>query len=313
MKRLLISLFLSAIIVIPSFAQDMESVTNLYNSAATALNEGNKTEALKLFEEALAQTELIGADAMDVADNCKKVIPTIYLAIGKEQAAARDMDNALATLNKTIEKAKEFSDNDVLTEAQDLIPQLYLAEGNSLLNDGKFVDAVNCYKKVVEINPENGLAYLRMGMASSKTADDATTISAFEKAAQLGQEAQANKQLSTFYLKKADAFRKAKNNAMSMEFAQKSYITQDNPNARKIYAMVAAALNKNTEAVESFEAYLSLSPNAKDANQIMYQLAKIYETMKNNDKACGYYKKIMSDPQFAEYATHKVKNVLKCN
>ena len=100
------------------FAQDMESATALYNEGATALNAGDKETALGYFEEALSQAELIGPEAEELAYNCKRNIPTLINAMGKELAAANELDAAIETLNKAVEKANEYGQAEpVLTNA----------------------------------------------------------------------------------------------------------------------------------------------------------------------------------------------------
>lgn len=316
MKRLflLLSLFLFAYSTVS--AQDLESATNIYNEGAVALQSGDKAEALKKFEDALAQTETIGPDAEELANNCKNAIPAVILSIGKDQAAANDLDNALLTINKAIEKAKEYGKEDITDEATALIPKLYLAEGNAKLKAKDYAGAVAMYKKVVELEPTNGNAYLLMGQASSRTTDEATTVDALEKAVANGQEAKAKSALAKYYYNMAASALKAKNNDQAYSYGQKTIATLDGPEAVKamsISGKAAMAMKKYADAIENFESYLAKSPNAKDANSTMYQLATAYEATGNKAKACGYYKQIIADPNFKEFATHKVNVELKCN
>lgn len=309
MKRSLLILLVSILSFSSVYAQDMESATNTYNSGAVALNDGKKEEALKLFQDALAQAEVIGAEAEELAANCKKTIPVLILSIGKEMAANKDIDNAIVTLKDARDKAEKYAQDEVVTEINALIPQLYMAEGNTCLNSGDFTNAIINYNKVIEINPTDGIAFLRIGQASSRTNNDAETIAAFENAIKNGQEAKANQELSKFYYKKAATAFKNKNNAEAYEYGMKANI----PQALSICGKAAIAQKKYKEAVEAFEEYLAKVPNAKDASSTMYQLATAYEALGDKDKACGYYKQIVNDPQFKEFATHKVNNELKCN
>ena len=90
MKKILAILTIATLSAGLLCAQDMESATALYNEGATALNAGDKETALGYFEEALAQAELLGAEAEELAYNCKRNIPTLINAIGKELAAANN-------------------------------------------------------------------------------------------------------------------------------------------------------------------------------------------------------------------------------
>lgn len=312
MKKFVLSGFIALFAISASFAQTVETATELYNAGATELNAGNMAAALSNFEKALAEAEIIGMDADEVATNCKNVIPTLYLHLGKEYGVAKELDKAVETLKTAIEKATAFGDEGTATEATSLIPQLYVQDGNEKLNAKDFAGAVASYEKAIEIDANNAMAWLRLGMASSRTADDEKTVSAFQKAAELGQKANADKQLASFYLAKANKARQAKNYQSAMEFASQANAVQENATAYKIYAISAVSAKKYAEAVDGLEKYLAMSPNANDANQMKYYAATSYEALGQKDKACGYYKAILTDPQFAEYAKHKVEVDLKC-
>lgn len=313
MKRIIVTAITALAATIAAYGQTLESATELYNAGATELNAGNMTLALENFEKALAEAEIIGFEAEEVASNCRSIIPSVILHIGKEYAVNNDLANAIPSLQKAIEKATEYGDNDTAAEAAALIPQLYIQDGNNKMNQKDFEAAVASYQKAVDCDSENAMAYLRLGMASSRTSNDELTVSALQKAAELGQAANADKQLSTFYLGKANKARQQKQFEMAMEYASKSNGIAENPTAHKIYAVAALSAKKYAEAAAGFEAYLALSPNANDANQMKYQAAVSYEAIGNKAKACGYYKQILTDPQFAEYAKHKVEVELKCN
>lgn len=313
MKRIITTLFLSLFFISASYAQDMESATNLYNTGAMALNDGNIAEALKNFEEALEQATIIGPEAEELKANCQRTIPTLYLTLGKEAVNAKDLDGAIEKIKVAIEKATEFGNIEVADEGKALIPQIVLAEGNSKLNAGDFAGAMADYKKVVEFDAENGMAYLRLGQAALRLNDEATAIDALAKAAQFGQDKNANKELSRHFLKNAAAALKAKKYDAAIEAAKKSNEYAPNGQAYSICGKAAIAAKNYDEAIAAFESYVAMSPNARDLNQTFYQLATAYEAKGNKEKACGYYKQIMSDPTLGEYSTHKVKNELKCN
>ncbi len=312
MKKLVLSTFVALFAISATFAQTVETATELYNAGANELNAGNMTAALENFEKALAEAEIIGLDADEVANNCKSVIPTLYLHIGKELGVAKELDKAVETLKTAIEKATAFGDEATAAEAETLIPQLYIQDGNDKLNAKDYNGATAAYLKALEVDGNNAMAWLRLGMASSRTSNDEQTVNAFNKAAELGQKANADKQLSGFYLNKANKARQAKNFTEAMDYASQANAIQENPTAHKIYAIAAVSAKKYSEAVAGLEAYLAMSPNANDANQMKYYAATSYEALGQSDKACGYYKAILTDPQFAEYAKHKVEVELKC-
>ena len=312
MKKVLAILTVAALSMVSLFAQDMESATALYNEGATALNAGDKETALGYFEEALSQAELIGPEAEELAYNCKRNIPTLINAMGKELAAANELDAAIETLNKAVEKANEYGQEDIAADAQSLIPQLYMQKGNLALNQKNYTEAMECYQKVVEINPNDANGYLRLGQAASRADQNDAAIAALTKAAELGQEKAANKEMATLYLSTAAEVLKAKDYQGAYDNAKKSLDILPTPTAMQIAGTAALQLKNYDDAIANFEGFLTASPNARNADQIKYQLATAYEAKGDKAGACENYKAILNNPQFAEYAKHKVNAELKC-
>ena len=312
MKRVLSVLVFSLAFFAITSAQSLEEATQLYNEGATALNEGNLETALGNFEKAFAMAKNLGDEGAALAENCKGIIPGIYFTMATNLGKEQKNSEAIEMLKVTIEKAKEYEDEMTELDALDLIPQLYYANGNSLLAEEKFAEAIVEYKGAIEYDPENGKAYLNMGIAYSRIDNEAGMVEALEKAIELGEKANAERQLSNYFLKKSNDARAAKKNQESMDYAKKSMDYLDNAQANQLYGLAALQLKKYKEATEGLEAFIAKS-QGKNLNSMYYQIATAYEALGNKDKACGYYKRILDDKQFGEYAKHKVNNDLKCN
>ena len=213
MKKLFITI--AAILIGAAFAsaQDLASVTETYNYGANSIAEGNKAEALQAFREALAGAELLGADGEEIATKCKTYIPELEFSIAKELVNNQDYDNAIAALKATIAVAKEYGANETAESAADLIPQVLMQKANAFLAAKDFAAAVDGYKAVLEADPNNGVAALRLGSALNSAGDKDAAIEAFKLAAANGQDKQAVKQISNIYLKNAAAALKAKDYA----------------------------------------------------------------------------------------------------
>lgn len=298
-------------------AQDMAQVAETYNNAANALTAGNNLEALAQFQQALDMATALGESGAETVTNCKNIIPTLLLKIAKGYANDQDIATAISYLDKAVEAGTNYGDEATANEAKDLVKTLSvqsaMAKANELLNAKDFAGAAAAYKEVLVIDPENSVAQLRTGMALSATGDVDGAIKAFEEA--MKDEAQmdaAKKQLSKTYLKKASAALKAKDNKTALDAAQKSAEYENNANAQKIAGHAALALKQNAIATEAYEAYLALSPNAKDKVQITYQLGTAYQALGDNEKACSYFKEISADAKFGEAARYQI-TALKCN
>lgn len=296
-------------------AQDMAQATELAKQANESLVNGDNEAALTGFRQALEQALLCGEEGFELVTTCKGVIPKILLNQAKASIAADEFEAAVAKLKETAEVATEYEQVETAEEANALVPQVLLQKANALLNAKDFAGAVSAYKDVIDVDPTNGNAYLRMGMAYSSANNLDSAIDAFDKALENMPEAgQANvkKQLSNTYLKKANIFYKAKQWKEALEFAQKSIENLDNPNAEKIVGNAASQLKQNKIAADAFEAYLNMKPNAPDKVQVTYQLGTTLQALGDKDKACSYFKEIANDPKFGEGARYQLTQ-LKCN
>ena len=315
MKKIFAALLMTLCMAGVAVAQDMAQATELAKQANESLVNGDNDAALAGFRQALEQASLCGEEGFDLVTTCKGVIPKILLNQAKAVIAANDFDAAVAKLKETAEVATEYEQAETAEEANSLVPQVLLQKANHLLNAKDFAGAISAYKDVIDINPTNGNAYLRMGMAYGAKGDLDGAIDAYDKALENTPEASqgaVKKQLSNAYLKKANAFYKAKQWKEALEFAQKSIENQDNPNAEKIVGNAASQLKQNKIAAEAFEAYLNMKPNAPDKVQVTYQLGTTLQALGDKEKACSYFKTIADDPKFGKGARYQLTQ-LKCN
>lgn len=311
MKKILLTIVVALCTMGISAAQDLEKATELYNNAAAAI-ENSKAEAIDLFQQALDMAGKLGEEGQEIVNQCKGIIPKLYISLAKELVNEKKLDEAVAKFKEAIKIGKELGDDEVADEAKTLIPQIQLADANSLLNAKDYEGAVAAYQKVIDSDPENGAAHLRKGQALVALGKLDDAVKAFELASKNGEEDAAAKQLSNTYVKKAVACQKAKDMKGALENAQKSTQYVDNANAQKIIGISASSLKQNKVAAEAFEAYLSMNPEAKDKNQIIYQLATALVATGDNAKACGYFKQIAQDAKFGEAARYQI-TTLKCN
>lgn len=286
------------------YAQDMEQATELFNNAATALNEGNDATALDGFQKAMEMAVTFGEEGAGIVAECKSIIPKVLLRMGQSAANANDLDGAVAKLKEAIEKGTEYGQEDVVADAKKLLPAIVMQDGNNLLNEGKFAEAVQAYEKALTQDPDNATAYLRIGMAKNKLDDEAGAVAAFEKAAALGDQANANKQLLSMYANKAVTAYKAKNNAGVLENAKKAAQYGENAQVNKIGGIAAFNLKKYDDCIEMLS-------NTKADASVNYYLARAYEAKGDNAKACSYYKLITEDKNLGAYAKSKVSTL--CN
>ena len=312
MKRFFLTLTAVVLAAGTMAAQDMAQATETYNNGAMSLQMGDNASALAYFEQALAMGEACGEEGTDLVNNCKDIIPQVTLAIAKDMIQAENYDGAVPQLQKAAEVAGTYGKPEVADEANGLIPQVYMQKANTLLNAKDFAGAIAAYEQTIAADPDNGNAYLRLGMAYGATGKIAEAEAAYTSAMQYGMESQATKQLSTLYLRLSQSYIKSQKYAEGIDAALKSNEYKENANAMYLAGNAAMKLNKTSDAINYYEQYVALSPNAKNVNDIYYTIAVVSPHAGHMAKACGYYQKLLSHAKYGATAKAQMQ-ALQCN
>ena len=290
-------------------AQDINKAIELANSGNEAFQMGEYVLAVDAFKESLTIAEGLGEEGAEHANTCKTAICNIYLSHAKNLIKAADFDGALAKLDETIATANTYGEAATVESATALIPQVYMQKGNTAYKAKDMASAVAAYTKVVELNPENGDAYLLIGRAQAACGKMDEAVAAYEAAAANGEEAAAKKQLSTLFLKKAQASLKAGKSQETIDMAMKSNEYLESANAYNLAAKAAQKLGNNALCIQYFEKYLELKPNAKDAAGVTFTIAALYQQDGNKAKAIEFYEKVANDPQYGAGAQEQLKTL----
>ena len=311
MKKVLLSVCALFAALSMGFAQDVNEATDLYNAGAEALALGNKADALSYFQRAHKLAVECGEaeGAADVVANCESILPTLSLSIAKDALKEGEYDEAVAKLGETVTLAESIGADATVFEAQALIPQAYIQKGSKLLKAKEYEAAVEAYRQCLAVDADNAKATLYLGQAYDKLGNTDEAVAAYELAATLGQEKAANKQLSTIFLKKANAANKAKKYAAAIEAADKSNSYLDNADARYIAGLAAQNLDKKEVAIANFEKYVELKPGAGNAAAVKFTIATLYQGLKNNAKAIEFYKMVENDPTYGAEAQKQLKGL----
>lgn len=268
MKKIILTLAVIALSATFAAAQDMSVATETAKNANEALVAKDYATALAGFKDALKQAEACGEEGEELVGTCKGVIPSLILNIAKGEIKDAEYDKSLATLAEAIAVATEYGADDVIEDANTLIPQVKKQKANALYSAKDFAAAAEAFKELFEADPTDGATALRLGMALNNIGDKDGAVAALEAAAANGQEANAKKQLSNIFLKEGQALLKEKKFKESLEALTKSNSYVESANAYKLAVNCASQLKDYKSAVTYSEKYLELSPNAQDAEQV---------------------------------------------
>ncbi len=305
MKKIVMLVATALMTVSVASAQDINAVTDIYNNAATQLDI-DKNEALTLFQQALSEAEAVGDLGLEIAEQCKAIIPHLMISIAKDDIKASNFDAAHDMLVKAKEAADLYGNIEKAAEAEALVNQALMQKANAFLNAKDFTNAVLVYEQLMAIDATNANAALRLGQCYASLGNAAEAEKALLIAAANGQEKQAKKQLSNLFVKQAQAAYKAKNFQETIDFAVKSNEYLENANAYKFAGQAAFGLGKNAEALPFLEKYVELSPNAKDAVQMKYNIAATALKLGDKAKAKAYFEQVLADPKFGPSAKQQL-------
>ena len=302
MKKLILILSAAILSAGVAFAQDVAEATATYNSGAEALQTGDKASAVVYFKKALSQAEACGEAGAELVGKCKSAIPQVVLSAAKDAFNDKDFDAALAKVEEAKKVAVEYGAEDVKVEAESLVPTILMQKGNTAFAAKDFAGAIEPYKQVVAADTTNGTAAFRLGAALLSTGKTDEAVAMLEQAARNGEEKSANKQLSTIFLKKANAASKAQKYADAIAAADKANSYLENANAYLIKGSASQKLNKADDAIAAYEKFLSLDPNNKNAAAYVFTLGVLYQQKGLKDKAKEAYNKVLSDPKYGANA-----------
>ena len=306
MKRLFVAIAALALAAGIASAQDYNAAVEAFNMGAQTL-ESNKAEALSQFKNALAQFEACEeAEAAEMVAKCKEIIPQTILSIAKEQINEAKYDEAVETLKEAASVAEGYGIEDIVTEAKDLIPNAWSRKGAALLKAKDYAAAAAAFKSVVDLTPEDGQSQLLYGQALMQAGDNDAAIAALEAAAANGKAEQANKLISNAFLKNGQALLKANKAAEAIEALEKANSFVENANAYKLIASANTKLGKSKAAIDAYKKYLEVSPEAKDAADVMFTIAATAQKAGDKATAIEYYKKLSGNAKYAAQATQQL-------
>ena len=117
MKRLFALITVALMSAGIAIAQDYNAAIEVFNSAAVALQNENKTEALSLFKQALPLFEACGEEGAEMVAKCKEQIPIVTLSVAKDLINDKEYDKAIETLKEAEKKPQKMGLGQILRQA----------------------------------------------------------------------------------------------------------------------------------------------------------------------------------------------------
>lgn len=296
-------------------AQDFNAAVDTFNSG---IQSESKLERLELVRSALAQFQACEEeDAAAMVEKCKEIIPDVLLSLGKESINDKKYDEALAYLREAIAVAKEYGlandgSDSVEAKALKLIPDALMRKGTTLIKANDFANAVSVLRESLEYDGQNGKTWLFLAQSLIKTGADEEAVEALKSAAEFGQAQKANALLYKEYIKLGDA-KKKERGGLNDALAYYDLALAIEENAQLVLKIANTQLQggSNSKAIANFKRYLELSPEAENANDVIYTIAATAQKAGDVSTAVQYYNMLKGDAKYGATAAQMISQLNK--
>src|SRR5699024_6232636 len=115
-----------------SVAQSRDDAVEAFNKAIDLASKGNYEQAINSYTEAIAIANELGEEGQDIVTKSKDALPKLYYQSAlniykeyKQSPSVSKIDEAIDTFKTAEEKANEFDNNEIASQAEGVITQLY--------------------------------------------------------------------------------------------------------------------------------------------------------------------------------------------
>lgn len=311
MRKFLLTIAAALAITSLNAQNEMTSATQKALAAKEYLQNGDFQNALAGFQDALSLAQTCGEEGFSLVTTCKNIIPKTMRAIARKALAAGDYDKAVASLNDVIDFAGEYGDSQSASNAKAIIPQILSKKAGTLLDAGKFEDAAQACNEALAVDPANGIAALRLGMALEAMGNYWNAVDAYKAAAENGQSKNAAGRLGKCYLSRALEELKSNDFSAAVKDAVSSYEYVPNPQTLQIAGNASMMSGNRVDAIKYFEKYLAETPSADNFGQMAYVVGALCQENGDNAKALEFFGKAASDPTYGSDAKKAIDAINK--
>ena len=156
-----------------------------------------------------------------------------------------------------------------------------LAQGIEFFKQGKYDQAIESFKKVIEKFPSNPDVYYNLGLSYLRSRDINQAITAFEKVIEINPEA-----IEVYFALGECYFTKEDNEKALAAFSQALELQPDNPKAYYNLGILYYKYDKLEEALSAFEKSIELNP---EFSSVYYQAGLVSTKKGNFEKAIEFF------------------------
>ena len=325
--KLRVTTILGAILMAGSLsAQTLTDVINEFNVGVEKLNNQEYEVSIEHFNQVLALAETVGNDASDMVAQAEKQIPSAYYRQATVFMKRKQYDNAIPYLEKTVESATLYSNNDeTKSKAEKYLPQLYVREGNRSWKNKSFDEAHAYFDKSLSINENLYQAHQGKGMVFLDQDELDSMMEEFRLAKQGAVAKNDTKTINTingvidshynkFITEELEMVDPEENDYSYVIEACENALSANPENSRALYhvALINNKTNEYNTAIDYALQALQFETEAIWISAINFELGSAYDNTEEYDKACEALTKVLEEP-FLARAEKMMGSLPGCN
>lgn len=318
MKVIFSTILIFSCLSISIHAQTLNDAIGEYNKGAEALKADKLDSAMVYFQKSISLSETLGEEGADQKAMAEALLPQVSykqaLAYYKEKRVSKALEEMLNA--KSL--GEKYGVSDVVTKANEYLPQFYYAYGNELVKSKDNANALANYDKAIALNPSFVNAWFRKGMVYKSMKDETNMIVAMDKVISIGPATEdavqkASQVCAQHYVNTAKKAMIEKKYAPAVAGFESSL--KYNDKTVEVYYLMATAHNQLKawdKALEIADKGLALAGlTADETAGFNYEKGNAYVGKADNTNACTSYKSALTG-KYAEMAKYQVETVLKC-
>lgn len=326
MKIRVLAIFGAMVMAGSLSAQTLTDVINEFNVGVEKLNNQEYEVSVEHFNQVLALAETVGDEANDLRGQAEAQIPSAYYRQATVFMKRKQYDNAIPYLEKTVEYATQFGNNDEIKEkSMNYLPQLHLMEGTRQWQNSQFKESLEHFEKALSMDEGLYKAHMGKGLVFLEQDETDMMLESF-KLAKEGAIAnndtksidQINGKIDSYYnkfiIEEMEMVDPEENDYTYVIEACENALAANPENPRALYhlAMVNNKMVEYDAAIDYALKALQFETEAVWISAINFELGSAYQNTVEYEKACDALQKVVEEP-FLSLAEKKLGSIPGCN
>ncbi len=302
-------------------AQSREDAITKFNEGFALFNEqGDFLAAIEKFKETIVIADEVGEEANDIRERAVGQIPRLAFMNAAQQVRERNLQEAVDAFEETARLAQRYGDDQILRRARGNLPALHLNIGNQYFRNERNEEALEHYRRAIELNPSYVSAYYQKGLVFRRQNDIDRSLENFDVSIDLAREAgdEENVERSQRAVREYLVFLASEqieeeyfNRALDLLNRAAGYGESASLHYR--FAEVYNNQRRYGDARTSAERALELETGGRvDRARIYFELGLAHKGLDNTQAACSAFRNAMVG-DFRSPAEHEIEHELNCN